>query len=81
MNEKKGWDLTSAHSLEAACWWLGQKAEALIVLVVRMEDQAMRVSPGLAPRDAIERMQLEVRELAAEINRAQRERRARAGAS
>jgi len=41
MNEKKGWDLASTHSLEAACGWLGQKAEALIVLVVRVEDQAM----------------------------------------
>jgi hypothetical protein len=58
MSEKKGWDLTSLHSLKGAAEWIRKRANAQLVLVVRPEDLAFAVDPQIAPRAARELVEL-----------------------
>ena len=55
-----------AEGLTGGRGWI---AIALVVLVVRVEDCAMWVHPDMSPADAIARVQLEVPELAAAMQR------------
>lgn len=50
---KKGWDLTSTHSLEGAAKWIGGNSKAAIVLVIRQQDAAVWTDPVIQPYDAV----------------------------
>jgi hypothetical protein len=60
---KKGWDLTSTHSLEGAAKWIGGNAKAAIVLVVRPQDVAVWTDPALQPFDAVKMIRDELPQL------------------
>jgi hypothetical protein len=60
---EKGWDLTSQHSLQGAVDWIGKRSDALLVVVVRAGDNAIYVDDRMAPRDALERLDLEMPDL------------------
>jgi hypothetical protein len=49
---KRGWDLTSKRSMDAAAEWMRKNADALLVLVVRPEDFAFAVDGQIAPSAA-----------------------------
>ncbi len=55
MAEKRGWDLTSTHSLQSAAGWLRKNAgpDTLFVCVVRVDDLAISADPALLPRDVL----------------------------
>lgn len=52
MGQKKLWDLSSTHALEAAAEWLRRRSGALAVVVVRVGDAVLSADAALAPRDA-----------------------------
>lgn len=49
---KKGWDLTTLHSLQGAAEWIRKNAGAQLVLVIRPGDVAFAVDSQIAPKDA-----------------------------
>lgn len=55
---KRKWDLTSKHSLDAAAEWMRKNAGGLLVLVVRGEDMAFAVDPTIAPKAAVEMVEV-----------------------
>lgn len=77
MAEKKKWDLTSRRSLAAAAEWLRERSDAIAVIVVRGEDTVMAVHEDAAPHDAAETVRDLLGEMAEEVNRERREKRAR----
>lgn len=50
--QRKPWDLTSTHALDAAAEWVRQRADATVVMVVRGGDYAFAVAPGVTGADA-----------------------------
>lgn len=57
--QKKKWDLTSAHSLQGACEWIRSRSGAQIVLAIRPEDWAIAFEKKMGPlevRDAVRDM-------------------------
>jgi len=72
MGERKGWDLTSARSLDAAAEWVRKRAEAVLVVVIRGEDVAFALDHAVAPKDALTMVEVAMPELAAKLE-AQRE--------
>ena len=86
MSEKKGWDLTSLHSLDSAAEWIRKKSGAPLVLLVRPEDIAFAVDGKIAPsaaREMVEyvmpdvQVQLDMQRAAAKDAAAEKERRRR----
>ncbi len=65
---KKGWDLTSLHSLEGAAEWIRKSAGATLVLVVRPNDVAFAVDPQVAPTAAREMVELIMPEVQAQLD-------------
>lgn len=53
---KRDWDLTSTHSLESAAEWLREKADALIVVVIRPGDAVLAADPLLDVMDVHDRL-------------------------
>lgn len=54
MSERRKWDMTSTHSLEAGAEWFRNNADAAAVLVVRGADMAFVVAAGVKPQEAAE---------------------------
>lgn len=52
MSGQRGWEMQSTHSLEAGAEWLRKQANATAVFVVRGEDCAFAVAPGVRAADA-----------------------------
>lgn len=48
----RNWDLTSNNALQAAAKWLLEKSGALLVVIIRVDDQAIAADPGCAPRES-----------------------------
>ena len=67
MSETRKWDMASTHSLESGAEWLLGKADALAVVVIRVNDAVLAADPGISPADVdrlvCERMQQLVRNL------------------
>lgn len=61
MSDRKGWDLTSKHSLEAACEWVREKSGAILVVAIRGEDHGCDVAfacdAQVSPRSAVEMLE------------------------
>ena len=64
---KRKWDLTSKHSLDAAAEWMRKNAGGLLVLVVRGEDMAFAVDPTIAPKAAVEMVEVVMPDLLAQL--------------
>ncbi len=77
MAERQKWDLTSRRSLGAAAEWLRARSDAIAVIVVRGEDTVMAVHEDAAPHDAADTVRELLAEMAEEVNRERREKRAR----
>ena len=75
MSQKKPWDLTSTHALEAAAEWIRKRAGALAVVIVRVDDAVLSVDPQMTPRDADGLVCERMRELARGVDQARREKR------
>ncbi|HZP03436.1 MAG TPA: hypothetical protein VFB43_00955 [Terracidiphilus sp.] len=72
------WDLTSTHSLEAACEWIRKGSGALFVVAVRAgakpdedgrftEESAIAVDPNMPIREVMPRLELETSALVAAL--------------
>lgn len=70
MAERKGWDLTSTHSLEAAAEWIRSRSDAIVVMVVRGRDMAMAVDERCAPSDAADLVRELLPRMVEDVNRA-----------
>lgn len=77
--KRKGWDLTSLHSLDAGAEWLRNRAGALLVLVVRADDVAVAVDPAIAPRDAAAMVEAAMPEIHARLESDRQAAKAEAG--
>lgn len=75
MSQKREWDLTSTHSLEAGAEWIRAKAGALCVVIVRVNDSVLAADPGLAAGDAEELVNGYMIKLARDLETARREKR------
>lgn len=60
MSKRKGWDLTSLHSLQGGAEWIRKNTGAQLVLVVRPGDVAFAVDPNIAPKDARQLVEAEL---------------------
>ena len=67
MAEKRKWDLTSKHSLDAAAEWIRSRSDALLVLVVRREDFSFAVHAQVAPHDAADMVESMLQDLALQL--------------
>ena len=47
MSETRKWDMASTHSLESGAEWLLGKADALAVVVIRVNDAVLAADPGI----------------------------------
>ena len=47
MSGQRKWEMQSTHSLEAGAEWLRKQSDATAVFVVRGEDYAFAVAPGV----------------------------------
>jgi hypothetical protein len=76
----KGWDLTSTHSLEGACEWIRKGSGALFVVAVRagakpdddgrfIYESAIAADPNMPIKDILQRLELEVGGLTADLVR------------
>lgn len=54
MSNRKGWDLTSKHSLDGACEWVREKSGAILVVAIRAEDVSFACDAQVSPRSAVE---------------------------
>lgn len=64
---KKGWDLTSERSLDAAAEWIRKNSDALLVLVVRGKDVAFAVDQRVAPQDALTAVEVAMPEIVTKL--------------
>ncbi len=80
MSNGKGWDLTSTHSLEGACEWIRKGSGALFVVAVRagakpdddgrfIYESAIAADPNMPIKDILQRLELEVAGLTADLVR------------
>jgi hypothetical protein len=80
MANGKQWDLTSTHSLEGACEWIRKGSGALFVVAVRagakpdddgrfVYESAIAADPNMPIKDILQRLELEVGGLTADLVR------------
>jgi hypothetical protein len=67
MGDKKKWDLSKLHALEAACEWIRKESGALMVVAIRVEDSAIAVDPAMPAGDLVPRLELETEALAEKV--------------
>jgi hypothetical protein len=77
LSERKQWDLTSTHALEAACEWIRKRSGALMVVAIRVEDSAIAADDDMSAKDLLPRLELEMEYLGCAL-RAQRAEKAKA---
>ena len=67
MSEKKGWDLTSKRSLDAAAEWVRSGSGAILVLVIRGEDMSFALDKAVSPASAVAMVDLVMPEVEAQL--------------
>ncbi len=72
MAERK-WDMTSAHSLEAAAEWLRKEADALVVVVIRAGDGTLAADGLIDVMDVHDRLWQDVPKLLGGLRRSREE--------
>jgi hypothetical protein len=71
-------DWTKTGTIAAMGEWLRDEAGALCVMVIRRDDAILAADPKLSPADALELIEQHAPGLAAEVEKARREKRAAA---